>query len=114
MKEKTKKIIAKTVSLCLCGAFVAGAASFAGCAGKRDPDTVYISRWALEWEKPLFEAWTAEFEAQNPDIDVEWEFTPYTAHFDRLRTDLLGDITAQWGEDGVTWAYSGNNAAELP
>ena len=31
-----------------------------------------------------------------------------------LRTDLLGDITAQWGEDGVTWAYSGNNAAELP
>ena len=94
MKEKTKKIIAKTVSLCLCGAFVAGAASFAGCAGKRDPDTVYISRWALEWEKPLFEAWTAEFEAQNPDIDVEWEFTPYTAHFDRLRTDLLSGDAA--------------------
>ena len=31
-----------------------------------------------------------------------------------LRTDLLGDITAQWGEDGVTWAYSRNSAAELP
>ena len=31
-----------------------------------------------------------------------------------LRTDLLGDITAQWGEDGVTWAYSGNDAEELP
>ena len=22
-----------------------------------------------------------------------------------LRTDLLGDITAQWGEDGIAWTY---------
>lgn len=65
-----------------------------GCGKKQSENTVRISRWALEWEKSVFENWTAEFEKKNPDITIEWEFTPYTAHFDRLRTDLLSKKAA--------------------
>lgn len=72
--------------------FTTGAAG--GCGKKQSENTVRISRWALEWEKSVFENWTAEFEKKNPDITIEWEFTPYTAHFDRLRTDLLSKKAA--------------------
>lgn len=65
-----------------------------GCKKEQDENHVRISRWALEWEKDVFRNWTAEFTKDNPDIVIEWEFTPYTAHFDRLRTDLLGGQAA--------------------
>lgn len=69
-----------------------------GCGDKNKgvdgKTTVRISRWALEWEKDVFRNWTAEFTAANPDIAIEWEFTPYTSHFDRLRTDLLSSKAA--------------------
>ncbi len=65
----------------------------AGC-GAQDENTVRIARWALEWEKETFRNWTKEFTEENPDIAIEWEFVPYTAHFDRLRTDLLSSKAA--------------------
>lgn len=64
-----------------------------GCAKPQDPNHVRVSRWALEWEKDVFRAWTREF-TEETGITVEWEFTPYTAHFDRLRTDLLSQKAA--------------------
>ena len=66
-----------------------------GC-GKpsQDENTVRIARWALEWEKDIFRDWTKTFTDANPDITIEWEFVPYTAHFDRLRTDLLSSKAA--------------------
>ncbi len=56
--------------------------------------TVRIARWASAWEKEVFEAWTAEFEAENPDIKIEWEWNAYNAHFDRIKTDLLSQMAA--------------------
>lgn len=55
---------------------------------------VRIGRWASEWEKEVFEAWTAEFEAENPDIDIVWEWNAYNSHFDRIKTDLLSEMAA--------------------
>lgn len=66
----------------------------AGCGGTQDENTVRIARWALEWEKEIFRNWTKEFTDENPEITIEWEFVPYTAHFDRLRTDLLSSKAA--------------------
>ena len=94
MKTEKKHFFAKVASFCLCGALLIGSVGLVGCGQKRDPNKVYISRWALEWEKPLFEAWTDKFEEENPGIEVEWDFNPYTAHFDKLRTDLLSGEAA--------------------
>lgn len=65
-----------------------------GCGQTSDANTVTISRWALEWEKSIFEDWTKAFTAQNPDITIKWDFLPYTSHFDRMRTDLLSGTAA--------------------
>lgn len=70
------------------------ACSFAGCNNKFDENTVRIARWAGEWEKEIFEQWTAEFEADNPDIKIEWEWNAYNSHFDRIKTDLLSQMAA--------------------
>ncbi len=81
---------AAVVTVMTCGLFAVG------CGGGTEQSEcrVRISRWALEWEKDVFRAWTKEFTDENPDVVIEWEFTPYTAHFDRLRTDLLGGQAA--------------------
>ena len=68
--------------------------SFVACGSKTDTNTVRIARWAGEWEKEIFEAWTAEFEAANPDIKIEWEWNAYNTHFDRIKTDLLSQMAA--------------------
>ena len=69
---------------------------FAGCGNKNNSGktVVRIGRWASEWEKEVFEAWTAEFEAENPDIDIVWEWNAYNSHFDRIKTDLLSEMAA--------------------
>ncbi len=87
---KIKKLLSIALSLMVCFACMTGV----GCGGEQNENHVRISRWALEWEKDVFKSWTDEFMKDNPDIVIEWEFTPYTAHFDRLRTDLLGGQAA--------------------
>ena len=69
---------------------------FSGCGNKKNDGrtVVRIGRWASEWEKEVFEAWTAEFEAENPDIDIVWEWNAYNSHFDRIKTDLLSQMAA--------------------
>ena len=69
---------------------------FSSCGGKDNngKTVVRIGRWASEWEKEVFEAWTAEFEAENPDIDIVWEWNAYNSHFDRIKTDLLSQMAA--------------------
>lgn len=88
---KGKKILACVFAAAI--ALSVGAMG-AGCGSKQDENTVRIARWALEWEKDIFRNWTTEFTKDNPDVTVEWEFVPYTAHFDRLRTDLLSSKAA--------------------
>lgn len=89
---KGKKIAACALAAAM---VVSVGALGAGC-GKtaQDENTVRIARWALEWEKDIFRNWTKEFTDANPEITIEWEFVPYTAHFDRLRTDLLSSKAA--------------------
>ena len=86
----------KKIAACALAAAMAASvgALGAGCGGKQDENTVRIARWALEWEKEVFRDWTKEFTNANPDITIEWEFVPYTAHFDRLRNDLLSSKAA--------------------
>lgn len=84
----------KILTLALAAAMTVSVGALGAGCGKQDENTVRIARWALEWEKDVFRNWTKEFTDQNPDITVEWEFVPYTAHFDRLRTDLLSSKAA--------------------
>lgn len=85
----------KVLTCALAAAMVVSVGALgAGCGEKQDENTVRIARWALEWEKDIFRNWTKEFTDENPDITIEWEFVPYTAHFDRLRTDLLSSKAA--------------------
>ncbi len=86
----------KILTCALAAAMVASVGALGAGCGKnnQDENTVRIARWALEWEKDVFRGWTAEFTKANPDITIEWEFVPYTAHFDRLRTDLLSGAAA--------------------
>ena len=69
---------------------------FSSCGGNNNngKTVVRIGRWASEWEKEVFEAWTAEFESENPDIDIVWEWNAYNSHFDRIKTDLLSQMAA--------------------
>jgi len=87
---RIKKLFSAMLAVVLSAACFTGV----GCKKEQNENHVRISRWALEWEKDVFRNWTAEFTKDNPDIVIEWEFTPYTAHFDRLRTDLLGGQAA--------------------
>ena len=88
----------RVISIVLAVAMLLSALSvFTGCGNKNEDGgktTVRIARWASEWEKDVFEAWTAEFEALNPDIKIEWEWNAYNAHFDRIKTDLLSQMAA--------------------
>lgn len=86
-----KKSIAFIICLLLVVALCLGIAS---CGPKFGDKTVRIARWASEWEKPVFEAWTKEFEKDNPDIEIVWEWNAYNSHFDRIKTDLLGQMAA--------------------
>lgn len=84
----------KLLTLALAAAMTVSVGVMSAGCGAQDENTVRISRWALEWEKETFRNWTKEFTKENPDITIEWEFVPYTAHFDRLRTDLLSSKAA--------------------
>lgn len=90
-----KKLVSLILSIVMLFSAVAVLSS---CGGGNNGDdgvkTVRIARWASAWEKEVFEAWTAEFEADNPDIKIEWEWNAYNAHFDRIKTDLLSQMAA--------------------
>ena len=86
-----KRKIASFLALILC--FVAMVFVGAGC-GKNDPNVVRIARWSSTIDEPRIEAWTKAFEAENPDIKIEWEFKEYSTHFSTLRQDLIGEAAA--------------------
>lgn len=86
-----KKKIAAALAAVMC---FAGLGAFAGCGGRTDPNVVRIARWASTADEPRLEAWEQEFEADNPDIDIEWEFKEYSTHFSTLRQDLIGEAAA--------------------
>ena len=85
-----RKKIAVLLAAVVC---FAGLGSLAGCK-KADPNVVRIARWASSADEPRLEAWEKEFEAENPDIDIEWEFKEYSTHFSTLRQDLIGEAAA--------------------
>ncbi len=68
--------------------------ALASCGGNRNDNTITISRWASEWEKKILTSWTDEFVKENPQYKVKWEFSSYSSHFDKLRTDLLGELAS--------------------
>lgn len=91
MKNKTKKLAGILAAvMALSSVAVLGA----GCGKKDDPNVVRIARWSSETDEPKFRAWAQEFEAENPDIKIEWEFKEYGTHFSTLRTDLIGEAAA--------------------
>lgn len=85
----------KLLSLLMSAAMLAGGASvFAGC-GRDVPDNVLVvSRWASVYERSAFEEWGKLFEAENPGIEIQWNFNDYSNYFTKLRYDLLDDAAA--------------------
>lgn len=85
-----KKIIAAIISVTLLFS-VCGLVS--GCK-KQDSNVVRIARWSSETDEPRLKAWVAEFEKNNSDIKIEWEFKEYGTHFSTMRNDLIGESAA--------------------
>lgn len=86
MKKFIAAIISATLLFSVCG-------TVSGCK-KKDSNVVRIARWSNEADEPRLKAWTAEFEKNNPDIKIEWEFKEYGTHFSTMRNDLIGESAA--------------------
>ena len=86
MKKFIAAIISAALLFSVCG-------TVSGCK-KKDSNVVRIARWSNEADEPRLKAWTAEFEKNNPDIKIEWEFKEYGTHFSTMRNDLIGESAA--------------------
>lgn len=86
MKKFIAAIISAVLLFSVCG-------TISGCK-KKDSNVVRIARWSNEADEPRLKAWTAEFEKNNPDIKIEWEFKEYGTHFSTMRNDLIGESAA--------------------
>lgn len=86
MKKFIAAIISAVLLFSVCG-------TVSGCK-KKDSNVVRIARWSNEADEPRLKAWTAEFEKNNPDIKIEWEFKEYGTHFSTMRNDLIGESAA--------------------
>ena len=85
----------KLLTVLLSGAMLIGAtAAFAGCGDDVAENQLVISRWASVYERSAFEEWGEIFEAENPDIDLVWNFNDYSNYFTKLRYDLLDNAAA--------------------
>ena len=82
-----------SIAVLICGAFVLG-----GCTGSdRDSTTLRYAIWDPN-QKAAMEQIAAEFTAENPEVSVEVQLTPYADYFTKLETTL----TSAGGAD-VFW-----------
>jgi multiple sugar transport system substrate-binding protein len=83
---------------------IAGIATVIGVAGQGSADrtTVSVRIWDDQVAK-AYDASFAEFEQQNPDIDVKLTVIPWADYWQKLRTDVAGKSV-----DDIFWVDGGN------
>lgn len=81
-----KKIICMALGLLMAGSLVAcsgGAAKEGGAAKKGDKTKISFTLWD-EVQKPVFDEIVEKFEAENEDISVEVQLTPWSQYWTKL------------------------------
>src|SRR4051812_34457724 len=80
-----------------------------GDAGDAGATTVTVRLWDEQVEA-AYEDSFAEFEDQNPDIDVKIQHVAYADYFDKLRTDVAGGSADDifWVNNSYFGAYADN------
>ncbi len=81
-----------------------GSAENGGGAAAAEKTVIRFQTWN-PGEGPATDALIAQFEEENPDIDVEYVFMPYTDHVEKLKVDLAaGDAADVYGmQTGATY-----------
>lgn len=104
-----KKLIACTLSLLL-------AFTLTGCGSKptSESDQTVLTFWGHQNEpwNASYQRIAAEFEAENPDIKINFEFFPYDQFESKVQTSLISkgggaDIYELWGGWGLDFASTG-------
>lgn len=104
-----KKLIACTLSLIL-------ALTLTGCGNDTPSDSnqTVLTFWGHQNEpwNASYQRIAAEFEAENPDIKINFEFFPYDQFESKVQTSLISkgggaDIYELWGGWGLDFASTG-------
>jgi raffinose/stachyose/melibiose transport system substrate-binding protein len=103
--------------MALAAAALAVVAVVSGCSGQGngassgDADSGTLSVFWLESQAPGLEAVIAEFEKENPDVDVEVTYADGDAYLAAIRTQLQAGTAADVLH---VWPGNGNVAATVP
>jgi multiple sugar transport system substrate-binding protein len=100
-KRSTITLLTAAAAVVVIGG-IAGGIAIAGAAGSSDKTVVTFRLWDDKVAES-YEASFAEFEKQNPDIDVQVNLVPWADYWTKLRTDIGGD-----GIDDIFWTNSSN------
>lgn len=100
-KRSTITLLTAAAAVVVIGG-IAGGIAIAGSAGSSDKTVVTFRLWDDKVAES-YEASFAEFEKNNPNIDVQVNLVPWADYWTKLRTDVGGA-----GIDDIFWTNSSN------